>query len=137
MSIANANYKLMYYDIGTNGRVLDGVIGNTKFYEELNLPLLRKADNSTSDLPYVFVGDKAFALRKYEPFSQNQLTNERRVFNHRLSRARRVIENTWHQDSEFFIQSCLVVFHTTFCFARGIRTPRTSRMNLKHSKVIF
>jgi hypothetical protein len=68
MSIANASYEFIYCDIGTNGRVLDdGVTGNNKFYEELNLPLPRKPDNSTSDLPHVFVGDEAFALRKYLP----------------------------------------------------------------------
>jgi hypothetical protein len=43
-----------------------------------NLP--RKPANSTSDLQYVFVGDKAFALCKHilKPFIQKQLTNERR-----------------------------------------------------------
>ena len=63
----------------------------------LKLPLPRKPDNSTSDLPYVFVGNEAFALRKdlLKPFSQKQLTNERRVFNYRLSRARKVTENTF------------------------------------------
>jgi hypothetical protein len=66
-------------------------------HEERNLPLPRKRDESTSDLPYVFVGDEAFALRKdlLKPSSQKQLTNERRFFNYRLSRARRVIENTF------------------------------------------
>ena len=81
MSAANANYELLYCDIGTNGRVSDGgVIENIKFYEkllheELNLPLQRKPDNSTSDLPYVFVGDETFALRKdlLKAFSQNSL----------------------------------------------------------------
>ena len=90
MSIANANCEFLYCDIKTNGRVSDGgVIVNTKFYEkllheELNLPLPRKPDNSTSDLPNVFVGDEAFALRKdfLKAFSQKQLTNERRVFMH-------------------------------------------------------
>jgi len=83
MSVANANYEFVYCDSGTNGRVLDGgVIENTKFYEkllreELNRPLPRKPDNNTSDLPYVFVGDEAFVLRKdlLKPFSQKQLTN--------------------------------------------------------------
>jgi len=61
-------------------------------HEELNLPLPRKPNNSTSDLPCVFVGDEAFALHKdfLKPFSQKQLANER---NYRLSRARRIIEN--------------------------------------------
>jgi hypothetical protein len=63
-----------------------GVIENTEFYEkllneEINLPLPRKPDNSTSDLPYLFVGDEAFGLSKdlLKPFSQKHLTNERRV----------------------------------------------------------
>jgi hypothetical protein len=45
----------------------------------------------------VFVGDEAFALRKdfLKPFSQRELTNERRIYNYRLSRARRVIENVF------------------------------------------
>jgi len=102
-SIANANYEFLYCDIGTNGRVSDGGgIENAKLYEkllheEINISLPRKLDKSTSDLPYVFVGDEAFALRKdlLKPFSQKQLTNERRVFNYHLSRARRVIENTF------------------------------------------
>jgi len=102
-------------DIGTNGRVPDGgVIENTKFYEKLlhaepNLPIPRKPDHSTSDLPYVFAGDEVFALRKdlLKPFSQKQLTNEGRVFNYRLSRARRVIENTFE-----IMASRLRVFHT-------------------------
>ena len=33
-------------------------------HEELHRLLPRKPDNSTNYLPYVFVGDKAFALRK-------------------------------------------------------------------------
>ena len=37
---------------------------------------------------HMFVGDEAFALRKdlLKPFSQKQLTNERRVFNYRLEK---------------------------------------------------
>ena len=48
-------------------------------------------------MPYVFVGDEAFALRKdlLKPFSQKQITNERRGFNYCLSRGRRVTENTF------------------------------------------
>jgi len=119
MSIANANYEFMYCGIGTNGRVSDGeVIDNTKFYEELlheeiYLPLPRKPDNNASDLPYVFVGYEAFVLRKdlLKPFSQKQLTNERRVFNRHLSRARRVTENTFG-----IMASRFRVFHTEINF---------------------
>jgi hypothetical protein len=66
MSVVNANYEFLYCDIGANGRISDGVIENAKFYEylvndRLELPPPKKPRNGTIDLPYVFVGDKAFA----------------------------------------------------------------------------
>jgi hypothetical protein len=67
MAVVNANYEFLYCDIGTNGRISDGVIENTKFYEylvndRLELPPPpKKPRKGTIDLPYVFVGDKAFA----------------------------------------------------------------------------
>ena len=43
------------------------------------------------------MADYAFALSKYlmKPYSQTRLTTEKRVFNYRLSRARRTVENTF------------------------------------------
>jgi hypothetical protein len=92
MAIANANYEFIYCDIGRNGRVSDGgVIENTTFYNKLlngnlNLPSRRKPEGATNELPYVFVGDEVFALSKdfLKPFSQRELTNERKIYNCRL-----------------------------------------------------
>jgi hypothetical protein len=93
MVVVNANYEFLYCDIGTNGCILDGgVIENTKFYEylvndRLELPPQKKPRNGTIDLPYVFVGNKVFALCQefFKPFSQKNLNTERRNFNYRLS----------------------------------------------------
>ncbi|XP_057665979.1 putative nuclease HARBI1 [Diorhabda carinulata] len=103
MAIANANYEFIYCDVGTNGRISDGgVINNTVFYKrlvekKLNIPERQPVTNSTRELNYVFVGDEAFAMRPdlLKPFSRATLTNNRRIYNYRLSRARRVIENTF------------------------------------------
>jgi hypothetical protein len=51
----------------------------------------------TQNVPYFLIGDDAFALRKtmMKPFGNRGLTNEERIFNYRLSRARRVVENAF------------------------------------------
>ena len=45
--------------------------------------------------PYVFVGDDAFALKKFimKPYPQQNLTAEKRVYNYRHCQARRISEN--------------------------------------------
>ena len=48
-------------------------------------------------LPYVIVGDEAFPLKTYllKPYPSRQLDLSKRIFNYRLSRARRVVENVF------------------------------------------
>ncbi|XP_018314018.1 uncharacterized protein, partial [Mycetomoellerius zeteki] len=48
-------------------------------------------------LPYCLVGDEAFPLKLYllRPYPGRGLTPEKEVFNYRLSRVRRLIENTF------------------------------------------
>lgn len=98
MAIANADYEFIMCDIGTNGRVSDGgVIRNTVFYQKLLADELNIPKVPLGSLPYVFVADEAFSLRPdmLKPFSQRELDYERRIFNYRLSRARRIIENVF------------------------------------------
>lgn len=101
MAVGNAKYEFLMCDFGVNGRISDGgVIEKTSFYtklrqNELNLPGPSAPRNSSSELPFVFIGDEAFTLRTdfMKPFSQKDLNHDRKIFNYRLSRARRVIEN--------------------------------------------
>lgn len=49
-------------------------------------------------LPYCLVGDEAFPLKEYllRPYSgRGGLTKEKNIFNYKLSRARRIVENTF------------------------------------------
>lgn len=78
------------------------MIQETVFYEklcndDLHVPAPAVTKNSHNALPFVFVGDEAFALHKdfLKPYPQRELTHDRRVFNYRLSRARRVVENVF------------------------------------------
>lgn len=103
MAIANSNYEFIMIDFGTNGRISDGgVLECTTFFRkliknELKIPQPAKPANSEKLLPYVFIGDEAFSLRNdfLKPYSQKELDRDKRVFNYRLSRARRIIENTF------------------------------------------
>lgn len=56
-------------------------------------PLTNTADN----MPYCIVADDAFAMKTFmmKPYSMRKLTMPQRVFNYRLSRARRIIENVF------------------------------------------
>ena len=103
MAVVNARYEFIMCDIGVNGRNSDGgVIQETVFYQklcndDLHLPRPIPPRNTETPLAFVFVGDEAFSLRSdfLKPYPQRELTHDRRVFNYRLSRARRVVENAF------------------------------------------
>ena len=49
------------------------------------------------DLHYFLLGDDAFALMSWliKPYSRQQLTREERIANHRISRWRRAVDNSF------------------------------------------
>jgi len=98
LAIADANYRFIMVDIGGEGRQSDsGIFRSSQIgigFEQ-NLHDLPEPEN---DLPYVLVGDEAFPLTDYmmRPYPRRgQLDMRKKVFNYRLSRARRVIENSF------------------------------------------
>ncbi|CAH1973131.1 unnamed protein product [Acanthoscelides obtectus] len=82
LAIADANYKFILFDFGTNGRVSDGgVLQNTEFFRRLqakllNIPGEKEVANESRKLPFVFVADDAFPLRPdmLKPYRQSDLT---------------------------------------------------------------
>ena len=61
---------------------------------ELGIPEGAPLSHGHIDMPYVFVGDDAFALKPYmmKPYPQ---TADKRIYNYRHSRARRISENVY------------------------------------------
>lgn len=77
---------------------------NTNFMKALeeetaDLPSPTSLPGADVPFPHVFVADEAFPLSSYmmRPFPRRNinLSNDERVFTYRLSRARRIIENTF------------------------------------------
>ncbi|CAK1599206.1 unnamed protein product [Parnassius mnemosyne] len=101
--LADANYKIRFVDVGCQGRISDGeVYKNTKLYSlivkgKLNLPTPTPLEGRNKVIPYYLLGDSAFALfenmMKPFPGQTHAKGTLERVFNYRLSRARRVVES--------------------------------------------
>ncbi|CAK1598267.1 unnamed protein product [Parnassius mnemosyne] len=100
VAIVDSNYKFIFVDIGAYGKEYDStVFQNSKLYELMinnNLPLPHPQPLSgfNTPTPYVFVGDEAFGLSKniMRPYGGQNLDLQQKVFNYRLSRARRYVE---------------------------------------------
>ena len=63
----------------------------------LNIPEPEEILGTGSKFPYVLVGDEAFPLKEnmMKPYPREVLNIKERLFNFRLSRGRRIIENTF------------------------------------------
>lgn len=104
MAICDASYKFILADVGQKGSGNDAGIwelsqfcngleqGNINLPQHCTLP----NDRSGKLFPHMLLGDEAFPLRTFlmRPYPGRVLDDiSRRIFNYRLSRARRVIEN--------------------------------------------
>lgn len=103
MAICDGNYKFIYVDVGSNGRISDGGVFNkcsfVKAMENgsLHLPEVQPLPGCNTIIPSVLVADDAFALKPnlMKPYPGRNLALSQRVYNYRLSRARRCIENAF------------------------------------------
>ena len=103
LAICDAKYCFSFVDIGAYGSTNDAsVLLNSTFgqafqYRPTDLNLLSPSRHGNKDLPYVHVGDDIFPLKPWlmKPYSGKHLQECEQVYNCRLSRARRVIENTF------------------------------------------
>ncbi|XP_024886829.1 protein ANTAGONIST OF LIKE HETEROCHROMATIN PROTEIN 1-like [Temnothorax curvispinosus] len=103
MAIVSASYEFLMVDIGAQGRHHDGgifkgsIMGQRFENRQMELPPPCSLPNSNILVPYILVGDAAFQLNEYtlRPYPGNRLNRIREIFNKRLSRARRVVENAF------------------------------------------
>ncbi|XP_032518470.2 uncharacterized protein LOC116770939 isoform X3 [Danaus plexippus] len=98
-------------DVGAYGRNSHGgILQSSKFGSKLRngflcIPPEKALPHSTQKLPHVFVADEAFPLTEniMRPYPSHLLNDEKkRIFNYRLSRARRIVENAFGMLQERF-----------------------------------
>lgn len=103
-ALVDANYKFVYVNVGASGRAGDAGVYNESTLKKavmentINLPPPACIQGlSSSRINYHIVGDDAFplSLTMMKPYPHRNLEKEKRIFNYRLSRARRVVENAF------------------------------------------
>nr|CAI5828711.1 unnamed protein product [Callosobruchus analis] len=101
MAVADADYKFSYVDIGAYGKDCDSSVfqQSTLFTSvtrnRLQIPTpCPLSPTRTEYYPFVLVADEAFGLSEFviRPFAGHNLTDKKRVFNYRVTRARRFVE---------------------------------------------
>lgn len=104
-ALCDANCKFLAIDVGSYGREGDaGIfqkshIGEFIRNDRFDLPDPKQLPNSNIIAPHVFLGDEAFPLLKnlLKPFRRALAATDKHkaIFNYRLSRARRLVENSF------------------------------------------
>ena len=85
-------------DAGSNGGVFAGMELKECFEDgSIGLPPPCPLPGGDTDVGYYMVGDDAFPLRPWlmKPLPQQHTNNEQRIYNYRISRAHRVVENAF------------------------------------------
>lgn len=103
LALVDANYNFTYVDVGVNGRVSDGgvyrqsTLAQAIAKNNLNIPEDKSLPGRNKLVPHLILADAAFPLSEHilKPYPFRDMTDEQRVFNYRLSRGRRVVENAF------------------------------------------
>lgn len=112
LAVCDADGLFTIIETGYAGRNNDGGIFRASNFNHclergrLNLPTTAclPNDESRQNVPYFFVGDNAFPLKRYlmRPYPVRTLDNKKRIFNYRLSRGRKTIECTFGMMTQKF-----------------------------------
>ncbi|GBP78910.1 Protein ALP1-like [Eumeta japonica] len=101
LSIVDSDYRFVYVSVGSYGKECDSsIFKETTFWKmmiddslQIPAPCPLTRDSETI-VPYVVIGDESFGLHEniLRPFGGTYLDKNKRMFNYRLTRARRYVE---------------------------------------------
>lgn len=105
LAVVDPKYRFLVVDVGSYGKNSDGgifeksILGELIEKGKLELPAANPLTPNSEPLPHVIVADEAFPLKPFlmRPYSKNDVRNNEpnKIFNYRLSRARRIVENAF------------------------------------------
>lgn len=103
LALVDANYNFISVDVGAYGKNSDGGIfansnlGKALQRGTLSVPGSVALPGTSNEAPYVIVADEAFPLKTYlmRPYPGQDLDTSKRIFNYRLCRVRRIVENAF------------------------------------------
>ncbi len=103
-ALVDGNYNFIYANVGCQGRISDGGVFDASYFKKcldnttICLPQPLALPQTDIEAPFVFLGDEAFPLTPniMKPFpGDHHKGSKERIFNYRLSRARRILENVF------------------------------------------
>lgn len=105
LALVDANLKFIAIDVGAYGRNSDGgIFSNSNLGKAIASDTLRFPEDAPlpgaahlGPMPYVVIGDDAFPLQKHlmRPYPGRGCPKNQQIYNYRLSRARRIVENAF------------------------------------------
>lgn len=146
--MCDANFCFTYIEVGSYGKSSDaGIFKNSALFRKLtegslSVPPPRSFPNSNEPYPYVIIGDEAFPLAEnlLTPYGGKHLTDAKKIFNYKLSRARRYIEctfgilaNKWrifHRSLDVDIDLIEIIIRATCVLHNFVRRRDGLRENL-------
>ncbi|GIY08398.1 putative nuclease harbi1 [Caerostris extrusa] len=149
LASVDADYKFVLVDIGSEGHNSDGgvfrhsVISQAIECNQLNIPNSAALPSTKTVMPFVFVGDEAFPPQELfnAALPGNALSRERRIFNYRLSRARKCVENAFGIMTARFrifrkpitasVETCKAIVAATVCLHNFLKLADDAMPPLK------
>lgn len=101
LAVVDSDYRFVCVSVGSYGKECDSsIFKESSFWKmltegRLNIPEPRPLfTESEVQVPYVIIGDEGFGLHTHllRPFGGTHLDRGKRIFNYRLTRARRYVE---------------------------------------------